>query len=361
MRIASIGQLFSEIKDLFVREVVNAPIWEVISTSTTLNSEFVTALIGSLVGAGFGAWAGAYAAQKIATRARLKEEVQREIRGTNEAISVAFAICQSALRLKVSGVLDLRLRFDQTLAELELFDEARRRGALRNGETFRFLADLETITPFPIPSNVLQTLVFEKISVLGRPHQLALQIGQTWHSLSEAIICRNQLIDEFRARWPNGSLPPHIYFGLPDNDGNIDARYATALDGIYRQTDDCIAFSKMLCEDLQRHGEAIRKVCVKRFGKKSAPRITDFSFAAAAARGLLPPPRNYQDWETMFVIRPPEPTLVGRIVTSGAKLGRRSVVALRLIGIALAKIVRWFVGKFRRLYFALSFLTTWTP
>jgi hypothetical protein len=78
------------------------------ATSKPLNSNFVTSLIGSLAGAGAGAWAGAYIAQKIAARTKLKDEMLREIRGTNEAISAAFAICQSALRLKASRPQGLR-------------------------------------------------------------------------------------------------------------------------------------------------------------------------------------------------------------------------------------------------------------
>ena len=351
MGLESIGRLFSDIENLLVREIVDAPIWTTVSSSQFLNSNFATTLIGSVVGAGFGAWAGAHAAQRIAARAKLKDELQREIRGTNEAIAVAVAIFGSALRLKASGVLAMKLRFDQDLAEWTVFSEEKRH---LTGAVFHFNVDQETITPFPIPVDVLQTLVFEKTSVRGRPHQLALQIPQIWHSPTEVIVGRNKLIEEFRERWASESLPPHIYLGLPDKDGNVDARFSTTLDGIYQQTNDCIAFSKMLCEDLERHGRTIYKASEKRFGKRSVPRVTVVDFDLAAAKGLLPPARNYSDWETNFVVRPPDPTLLSRIATATSGFGNRGLVALSAIRTGSGQMVGWVARKIRRIYFALS-------
>lgn len=334
-----------------------------LATSELLNSDFVTALLGALAGAAAGAWAGAYIAQRIAARVALREQMLSELRSTNAAISVAYSICQSGFRLKTSGVQDLKGNFDRSKAEIVSTINARSRNPYIPAELITFIADMETITPFPIPTDVLQNLVFEKITLQGRPHQLALQIPTVWHSLTEAIIYRNQLISEFRTTYGFGGIPYQVYFGLPDEGGHIDARYSTLLEAIYQQTDDCIWFAKTLSEDLQQHGEIVHKAFVSRFGRRSAPRVTTAHFAQAEERGLLPPGENYKDWVTGFIVQPSDPTRLARIkraVVHLIKWGTTAVVNLfKWICDQLKSFWSWCVRKVRNTYFTLCLLKLW--
>lgn len=324
-------------------------LWDYLAQSPTLNSPFIT----GFVGAGFGALAGAWAAQRIAMRAKRRDELLSEMRSVNAAIGVAYSIFQAAVRLKVSGTQNMHNNFLKDKADIIEFNERKTRGEIPGNQVIKFKADLETITPFPIPSDHLQTLVFEKLNIIGRPYQIVLQIPQIWHSLTEVIILRNDVIKEFRVGYPRGEIPPHIYFGWPDREGHVDARYSSALEGIWRQMEDCLWFSKTLCKDLQQHGDRVRKLCVRRFGKKAAPRITEINFDELDAKGLLPSDEDYRDWQTKFVIRPPEPTLISRIAAV-----IRSAEALEYS--ILGRIWRWIVRAIRRLYFAISFRMLWS-
>ena len=323
-----------------------------IATSELLNSSFVTALLGSLAGAAAGAWAGAYIAQRIAARASLREQLLNELRSTNAAISVAHAICEFALRLKTSGVQALKASFDRQKAAFVELQERLRGDEVIQPNQFEIRADLQTITPFPMPSDVLQNFVFEKITLQGRPHQLTLQIPAVWHSLSEAIINRNQIISEFKEMYGLGNMPPHIYFGTPDQRGHVDARYSTSIEAIYQQIEDCIWFAKTLGEDLQQHGQTVRTAFMSRFGRRSAPRVTKVDLTRAAERELLPPDQNYADWINMFVALPPEPTRFSMVKAA-------VMHPIRWTGCRLAIGWSWGIRNIRNTYFALSLLTLW--
>ena len=72
-----------------------------------LNSAFSIALVGGFVGA----VGGALGAQHIAERAKRREDLLKELRNTNAATIVSFAICNAALALKKQHVRPMHEQF----------------------------------------------------------------------------------------------------------------------------------------------------------------------------------------------------------------------------------------------------------
>lgn len=156
--------------------------WEL--AKNVANSAFATSLIGSLTGA-FG---GAVAAQRIAERSKHREEILREIRNTNAAIAVAFGIANTALSFKEQYVKSMKEEFDNNRDELIRFCE-------RNtvDTTFYFQANLQTLYPPLLPTEILRTLVFDRLCIVDRPLHLVNQIVQAAQGLVKHCKCGTAL------------------------------------------------------------------------------------------------------------------------------------------------------------------------
>jgi len=89
-------------------------------------------------------------------------------------------------------------------------------------------------------------------------------------------------------------------FGIPLDNGSVDMTYSELTLGLEAQTDNCIYFSRRLCEELHGHGKAISKRYPRRF-RKRAPRIVSCDFRQAEAAGLMPDPTAFADWERAFI------------------------------------------------------------
>jgi len=258
------------------------------------NSVFFIAIAGSLAGA----FAGARAAQRMADKGRNREELLKEIRAANAAIMVAFGICNNLLSAKKQHIKFLKETFDRD--KLSTMEGLKKQQA-GTGGVVTFLADYRTLQVLDLPTSILQTLIFEKLSVHGRTILLATTVAQTIESLNTCIKRRNELIEGFKT----GSLPDTqalaLYFGFSFG-GRINEEYANAIEAIYRQTDDAIFFSSQLCNDLTRHGGELAASFKRRFGG-GAPRIHKPIFSKAVSENLMPKESDYADWMSMFVKR----------------------------------------------------------
>ena len=269
---------------------------EIISVVDTLkslegfvNSTFVTSL--------FGAFAGAYGGQFIVEKIKNRETLLTEIRNTNAAVLMTFDICHSYILLKQQHVGPLKETFDKQREDLNTFQAGVKSGQIPDNEIFQFEADLKTCETMFVPIEVLQKLIFEKISLDGRPLILNSNLIRAVQSLNNAIQKRNQLIEGYRAKTPMQSKDfATQYFGLPYSGGHIDNNYPSCVEFIYKSTDDCIFFSKLLCEDLVAHGEQLKK----KFGE-DAPKIYTPNFNKAVEFGLIPDESKYSDWTNLFV------------------------------------------------------------
>lgn len=263
-------------------------------TKELLNSVFFTAIAGSLAGA----FAGAYGAQRIAEKAKYREQLINEIRGTNTATMLAFGICNSLLSVKRQHVKPLKEIFETQKAALLDHKQKRDSGQISKDSEFYFTADMQTLSLPPLPVEILQAQVLEKMSIEGRPISLATTLGQTIHSLRSSLELRNQLIESYRAK---EGVSPAEYFGLPLT-GQINEMYPASIRAIYTQTDDGIFFSHLLCHDMIDHGNRIVELFKKNF-KKGAPTISKLDFSKAEQLGLMPNAEDYADWSAAFLKR----------------------------------------------------------
>lgn len=262
------------------------------------NSAFALSLLGSLTGA----FAGAAAAQRIAECSKYREELLREIRNTNAAIALAFGVCNSLLALKKQHVKNLKECYDaQRVAALE-FTRKHKAGEIQRDVAFEFQADLQTLQVQSLPMDTLQAVVFERLSIIGRPLSLVVTLAQTVHSLEESLAKRNTLIEGYKTEFAEDTqrFAP-LYFGLPYDEGHVNLDYPGTIDAIYSQTDDGIFFGNLLCKDLHEHGKQLSDSFKRKF-KKDSPRVNEVDFAMAG--GLMPDEKNYADWVKAFVTKP---------------------------------------------------------
>lgn len=264
--------------------------WQAVMTF--LNSAFTTSLVGAM----FGALAGAIAAQRIANRSKEREHFSAQLRITNSAIMSAFVIANAALSIKKQYIKNL---FDNYKAQKAAHDEHKQKidaGELPTGTPFDLALDLREINMQKVPIEALEAQVFERLSIDGRPLALTAAIAGSLANLDEALSKRNALISEFKSyRGTDKEKIPLMYLGAHLPDGNLSTEYADSLEGAYKYTDDIIYFSKLLAEDLEKHGETIKLSHEKKHGKVSQ-KVSTADFSIAKEQDLLPNDADFSDW-----------------------------------------------------------------
>jgi hypothetical protein len=274
---------------------------------TNAKELFSSIFFTSIVNAFAGAFMGAYAAQRIAERTKKRDDLVGEIRDTNAANMVSFTICNSLLALKKQHVKRLKDQYDKDRAALEEHKTKIEAGQIDPAQhPFHFTADLETLPIEKYPADVLQSHVFEKLSVSGRALSLATMVSQTVHALNAAAEKRNQLIESYKTNPIPEHVFPALYFGLPIN-GNVNRDYPATIEAIHLQTDAGIFFAQLLCKDLTEHAEQLTTRFVRLFPRERAPRASKPDFAKAETAGLMPSAEAFADWTQGFVRLPDPP------------------------------------------------------
>ena len=254
-----------------------------------LNSNAFTAIAGSCAGA----FAGAWAAQRIASTGKEREDLLAEIRNTSAGTVVALSVCNSFFSIKRQRVKELKETFDKQKADYLAAKQTYRSGQWPpNTELPAILFDLQAsiLPPFAVPLEALRHQLFEKISLSNRrPLMMFVSLNETVQGLDTSITNRNCLVSSYgAARMTTAALLP-LYFGLPQGDKHIiDKTYPDLIDAIYRQTDDGIFYSKLLCEDLFVHNTKLVARYRKRFGKSSSIIIDKPDFTTPDKEGLMP-------------------------------------------------------------------------
>jgi hypothetical protein len=272
--------------------------WDTVGT--VLNSAFTTSLVGALTGA----FAGARAAQRIAERSKEAEQLLAQIRAINAAISASFVVCNLLLALKRQHVKPLYDTFVAKKAELQEFHRRRRAGEIPSDQPFEFTADLRTLQMPLVPIAVLERLVFEKLSVVGRPLALTTSLAGVAASLAELMQRRSSMIEQFKqVPSEKQALVAALYFGHAFAEGRVSTEYADTLEALSTQTDNGIFFSQLLCKDLAESGASALEA-YKRIAKKSTEHISSIDFKFAREQGLMPDEALYQDWLRGFQAQP---------------------------------------------------------
>jgi hypothetical protein len=248
--------------------------------------------------AGFGAIGGAFGAQWLGNRTAKRQALVEELRSTNAAINVAYTIANTYFNLKRQHAKPMKERFDALNASREKFQRDRADGAIPRDQVFEFQADFETLTPPDVPIDILKGLMFEKVSLIGRPLSFVVFLEQSIGDLNSTIKARNSVIEGCQARSPIPveELVP-LHFGLKDAHGRIDRRYTSSLENMVTKVDDCLFLSTRIVADLEAHGLELKKA----LGGKG--RVTTLDFSKAKEQGLFPDEANYKDWASL-----PNPT-----------------------------------------------------
>ena len=153
---------------------------------------------------------------------------------------------------------------------------------------------LDSITPFHSPFDLLQEFSFVKIGLNGRPLHLATTLIRTADSLRNVINIRNRLVQEFHDSLQTNSSSDNTkhYFGQMDSNGIHNTRISDNIEALHALTEDAIEFCRRLCKDLERHGELLKKSM-----KLKLPNVNQTDFRIAEDKGLMPDPKNYRDWD----------------------------------------------------------------
>lgn len=281
--------------------------WE--NIKSFLNSGFTTALAG--------AFAGAWAAQRIAERGKLREELEREIHNTNAGITLAFSVANTMLALKKQHVRELKDSYDRDCQRFKETSAAIAAGKLTPDTHFSLAADLRNIPVLSPPATTLQEVVCSRVSVVGRPLSLAVEITESAQNLNAAIVGRGNLIEAFKAgNLPEGATVEKMYLGIPYRVGHVNQEYGDLVRAIALYTDDTIFFSSLLCQDLRAHGLRTAEKYRTRL-KKEPPRVSETSFKEAKESGLMPADDEYVSWLKGFqAAQEDEPSWVRRLWAS---------------------------------------------
>lgn len=270
-----------------------AKLWS--AAADVLSSTFMIAALSSAFGAGFGAWA----AQRISERGKRRDELLREIRKTNAAMDLSFRIINFAYGLKRQFLKNLKEHYDASRSGyLEFLDQ------LKSGHPKQFTLEhkFHTFTA-PLPRcDALEKILFNDLSLVGRPLHLFIVITDSICTLDDLIQRRLAFIDWYKkvCAAENKDCIPELYFGLPYKDKLTDVTYPKTLEGLCQTTDDCLQFSIFLIRDLQTHGQKLVDEFKRRFDKKDAPRLHHPTFSELYESGLMPNEEDYSDWTAKF-------------------------------------------------------------
>jgi hypothetical protein len=286
--------------------IVELPISSWLKPSCTwvadaLNSNLTTAFIGSVAGAYGGAWA----AQRISERAKVREELQKEIRSASAAAILIYGIASRHIGLKQQHVQGMRDRFFEQQTEFSLYLKAMEAGTVPHKQEFKFEADYQTLKPMHAPTEVIEKLVFEQVSLSGAIFLGTQTLLAVMKALNECIEDRNQLIQnaEAASKTNGKSISPFRYFGFPD-ENRVDQRFMQVTEGIYSQTDDVIAYATKIADQLYAHAIETRAELRIEF-KVQGPDITKLDFSHL--QQFLPPQENYTEAFKMFLATSPKP------------------------------------------------------
>jgi hypothetical protein len=196
----------------------------------------------------------------------------------------------------------MKERFDAIGKAHEDFKRDRAAGKITKDVPFHFLADFEALIPPYVPVDTIKALLFEKVTLTGRPLSFVVFLVQSIGDLNASIELRNGVIKECHARSP---VPEQelleLYLGLKNSKGHTDRRFASSLENFVIKLDDCIFLSTMIVADLEAHGRNLKKT----LGNKKAS-VTTIDFTKAREQGLIPDDSAYKDWVSL-----PKPQSVG--------------------------------------------------
>lgn len=264
-------------------------------SNDVLTADLGRSLLTALCGAGLGAWA----AQSLAARIREREERPKTVRAANSATMLAYTITESLLNFKHQIV---KPTYDRFMAERQrILDERksalkRPPGAFQGRVTIYANAELHTFQKLTTPIKDLQDLVFKQLSPPTRPFWVMGKLSSTLEAINQLIDDRNAILEEFRKAAGDGKETGDAFYGLPVP-GGADQRHMHHVEHISASTDDAIAFSKLIGDDLLRYTKALHRTLPETL-RPMVPVIVSANFSKRD--DVMPDPTKYADYEQMY-------------------------------------------------------------
>ena len=247
-------------------------LWEI------LNSEFAKSLSGSAMGALAGAAAGAWAAQYIAERVKVRDEVLRELRSTNAAVTLVFSVANAYLNLKTQHTQGMWEKFQQLKADAIAVQAT--------GVPITVDVDLQSLDAPVVSMPEIKRIVIENITAPARAIALLDVLDRTIGQLTAFVGSQNAILADFKENGFDG----YRYLGLRRG-AIVDELYESTLKAIVSHTDECIFFSTNLVTELTKHGETLKA----RLPNQMGVTVTTTDFKNAAQH--IPPADQFPDWE----------------------------------------------------------------
>jgi len=254
-----------------------------------------SAVIIPLATAAFSAFIGAL----IGSRGRYKGELVTELNSIRAALAICFSICNRFVGWKAQHI---RLMHENYLGQKQSYDffELSNLGYVGPPRQFALRADLRTITPVKVPTELLERHVFDKIRIQGRPLAAAITLIGVIDSFEKQCNIRSDLVAKFEATKFNSEKEKiDLYLGLQNSKGLTDERFKSNIEALVAQADDCIFFSRILAEDLEAYGNKLLKQNGWKY-RLGISEIIPADWSDAEKEGLIPPRDQYAGWLKAF-------------------------------------------------------------
>lgn len=255
------------------------------------NSNAGVAVIGGFIGA----WAGVWVSQRITQRNKRREQLFTEMRNVNASIMLSWQLCNSLIVFKRQNVTPLKHKYQSDLISFAQWQQ--HSTMLARGVQSTFVVEPLFITlPPPVePSATLNDIVYQRISMVGRGFVALGELDKWVRLLGESINMQRVLVERALSSRIGQQNNGAFYLGAPHVDGSRDTSYRDCLESIFEYTDHSIFFAAILCEELVRYGEGVRRELHTVFGEP-LPNLHIVDLSGARSAGLLPSDDKYSAW-----------------------------------------------------------------
>jgi hypothetical protein len=229
-------------------------------------------------------------AQVAISRYQTKQSAIAELQSIRATLLICYSIINKFGSLKRQQVRPLRNRYVQARQEFDAAVAAANAG--QPGGPHQVLFDLQTLTPVKVPTDMVSSLMPDKVFMGGRGLAAALELIGAVDAVERAIAYRNALIADAEVKGMNIEK----YFGLKTAVGVTDEKFKSNVEMLFLYTDDCIFFAKQLSEDLLAYGNGLRRRYHRRLYRLGIAKFLPADWSIAESENLIPSTDDYQRW-----------------------------------------------------------------
>ena len=252
-----------------------------------LNSGFISSCAG--------AFAGACSAYFITARGKKREELAQDFRNINTMIILSWDICNSFLAMKDQHIANMKKVFEKQCEDYERRYASYLDGSDESNQVMDINLNLQSLENLNVPIGSIQDLVSKTTTMYGKVTSLTWSLKRSIDTANRSISNRNEILEEFRGLKLDSQDLCNAYFGLVQESGKSDERYASSVKIISESVDDVIVFSMNLCNELNKMGMTVRN---QLHGRRL--RVNKPEFQAAYDKGLVPSSERYTKWSQAF-------------------------------------------------------------